>query len=102
MPVDSTHPAYAANIAKWNRCRVAYEGEDAVKAAGATYLPMLSGQSSQEYEAYRNRALFYEAVGRTIDGFCGAIARKEPVVKAPDKLKPVLEDMTADGLGLME
>lgn len=102
MPIDSPHPAYSANIAKWKRCRDAYEGEDAVKAAAASYLPMLGGQTAQEYEAYKTRALFYEAVGRTIDGFTGAVARKEPLVKVPAKLQPVIDDITADGVDLLE
>lgn len=102
MPIDSKHPLYEANIARWKRCRDAYDGEDAVKEAGNTYLPMLGGQDTKEYEAYKMRALYYEAVGRTIDGFVGAIARKPPTIKVPDSLNAVMEDVTADGVGILE
>lgn len=102
MPINSTHPAYDANVGKWQRCRDAYDGSDAVKERGKEYLPMLGGQDSTEYAAYTKRALFYEATARTIEGFVGAIARKEPVATAPAKMEPVLENVSGDGVGLLE
>ena len=48
------------------------------------------------------RASFYEAVGRTIDGFVGAISRKDPTLELPAKLDVIVEDATADGLSLNE
>jgi hypothetical protein len=41
-------------------------------------------------------------VGRTVDGFVGAIARKDPTVEIPAQLQPVVDDTTADGLNLAE
>lgn len=102
MPIDSVHPQYAANIARWKRCRDAYEGEDAVKAAKDEYLPRLSGQTGEEYAAYVKRALYYEAVGRSIDGYVGAVARKPPVIKLPEKLAVFEKDTTTSGIGLAE
>ncbi len=102
MPITSTHPLYDANIGRWQRCRDAYNGEDAVKAAGKKYLPPLGDQESAEYEAYKLRALYYEAVGRTIDGAVGSIARKPPQIVAPDAINPLLDNISGDGLGLME
>lgn len=102
MPINTTHPAYDANIGRWQRCRDAYEGGDAVKARGKEYLPQLGGQDGHEYEAYKTRALFYEAPARTIDGFVGAIARKPPDVSLPDKLKDLGDSVTSDGVGMLE
>jgi hypothetical protein len=102
VPITSTHPAYQDNIARWKRCRDAYAGEDAVKSAGRDYLPRLSGQSTEEYEAYVMRALYYGAVGRSIDGFVGAIVRKPPVPKLPAKMEMFEQDTTASGIGLVE
>ncbi|OBU85483.1 DUF4055 domain-containing protein [Chromobacterium subtsugae] len=102
MPINSTHPDYDANIDKWQRCRDAYDGEDAVKAAGTKYLPKLGGQTGEEYEAYKLRALYYEAMGRSVDGFVGAIARKPTVIELPDGLAAVGQDATADGVNLQE
>lgn len=102
MPVTSTHPIYDQYVAKWARCRAVFDGEDAVKAAKHTFLPRPGGLDDEEYAGYLKRALFYEAVGRTVAGFVGSIARKDPVIEAPEVLKPLLEDATTDGVSLDE
>lgn len=95
MPVTSTHPEYQANIDLWTKCRTVLAGEEAVKAAGVLYLPMLEGQSAQEYYAYKMRAMFYAATGRTVKSLVGAILRKDPDVKST----PVMENEVLDDVG---
>ncbi len=102
MPVNSTHPLYDATLDAWRRCRDCYDGEDSVKLRGKHYLPKPGGQDAEEYAGYTMRALFYEATGRTVDGFVGAIARKDPEITLPAKLEPLMEDATTDGLSLPE
>ena len=102
MPVNSTHPSYDAAIDKWQRCRDAYEGEDAVKGRGKGYLPMPGGMEPDQFKNYVTRALYYEAVGRTVDGFVGAIVRKPPTINVPEALIPLIEDVTGDGLDIIE
>lgn len=102
MPINSKHPLYENNIETWKRCRDAMAGGNAVKAAAETYLPRPAGFKKDEYDGYLFRALFYEAVGRTIEGFVGAVARKDAVVKVPAKLEPVVADITSDGFTLQE
>ena len=103
MPVDTPHPLYSLNLPTWKRCRDAYEGEDAVKNGGTNYLPRMSArQPSAEYEAYKLRAAYYEAVGRTVDGFVGAIARKNHTFKLPGSCAELVDDVTGDGMGLAE
>lgn len=65
MPVDSKHPLWLANQPRWERCRTALQGQDAVHAAGEKYLPKLAGQDKAEYDAYKGRAMFYGATART-------------------------------------
>lgn len=86
MPVDSKHPSYTARIADWNKCRVAFEGQSAIKAAGVTYLPRLTEQSDEEYQAYKTRALFYSITSKTIQALVGMATSKPPVVKSPEEL----------------
>jgi hypothetical protein len=69
MPAQSTHPDYDANQAAWLRARDVIAGEDAVKAAGETYLPRLDSQADDEYLAYKTRASFFNASVRTADGY---------------------------------
>lgn len=102
MPISSTHPLYDAFIDRWRRCRDVNEGQDAVKSAGKKYLPKPGGLTDEAYKAYVERALFYEAVGRTIEGFVGAISRIDPVIEPADALKDILDDVTADGMPLNE
>jgi hypothetical protein len=59
-------------------------GEDAVKTAGERYLPKFDSQTADEFDAYRNRASFFNATGRTLDGYCGLIFRRDPFVKVPE------------------
>lgn len=98
--VTTEHTAYGAAKARWQRCRDAYEGGDAVRARGADYLPILDGQSAAEYTAYKLRADFYGASGRTVDGLAGAVLRKEPAVEVPEGIKPHLADVTSQGVPL--
>lgn len=83
MPVSSKHPDYQRHVFQWQKCRDCVIGEDAVKAANAIYLPELTGQNEPMYQAYKHRASFYSASGRTVKGLAGAILRKEPVVEFP-------------------
>jgi hypothetical protein len=84
VPTDSTHPDYDANADAWLSARDVFAGEAAVKAAGERYLPKLDSQSSDEYNAYRARASFFNATARTADGFVGLIFRREPTFKLPE------------------
>lgn len=68
----------------WLRARDVLAGEDAVKAAGERYLPMLKSHTPDEYLAYKTRASFFNATARTADGFLGLIFRREPAVKIPE------------------
>lgn len=98
MPINSTHPDYDQNIDKWAKCRTVIEGEDAVKAAGAAYLPVLNMDENQDtiYKAYKLRACFYAATGRTQEGLVGLIGRKKPIVSSewPNKHQMFLEGVT--------
>lgn len=91
---DTQHAEYAESLAKWQMCRDAIEGEDAVHKAGERYLPRLKGQDSADYSAYVKRAPFYNATARTIDGLVGMLYRKEPIIEAPEAMADMIEDMT--------
>ena len=84
MPVNSTHADHDAALPGWIRARDLLAGEDAIKAAGAKYLPRLEGQSDEDYAAYRGRACFFNATRRAADAFVGLVFRKAPFVKLPE------------------
>jgi len=66
MGVTTMHPQYAEGESKWQKCRDAFDGGEAVKARGETYLPKLGGQNSDDYDAYLERALYYNATARLL------------------------------------
>ena len=76
MPVNSTHPDYDLRISDWRKCRDAFEGEAAIKAAGPAYLPRASGLSTEEYNAYKERALFYSITNKSVSALAGMATPK--------------------------
>lgn len=101
MPVNAHHPQYVQHVSQWRRCRDAVDGSDAIKARGQEYLPKLGGQTDQEYEAYKMRALWYGASARTVQGLTGAVMRKDPATEVPKALEPHLQDVTLTGVSFV-
>jgi hypothetical protein len=99
MPVDSSHRSYDQFAASWQRTRDVLAGEDAVKAAGETYIPRLESQTDQEYKQYVARGFFYNATARTLAGYLGMIFRREPAMNRPLNRKH-METRSADGSGV--
>lgn len=97
MPVDSTNEQYDALLPIWHKCRVVIAGEEAVHAAGGTYLPRLKEQSDDEYRAYKSRAGFYNATQRTLDSLSGMIFSKPPVFELPARMDGMLDDADMGG-----
>jgi len=97
--VGTKHQAFLASIRQWVKCRDTFEGSDAVKAAGVRYLPMLSGQDKQEYEAYKARALFYSIVSKATSAMAGMVVTKAPVIKYPESMVGYFKDHTGIQVG---
>lgn len=85
MPANSTHLDYDANLPAWLRARDVIAGDESVKSGGEKYLSRLDSQTDDEYFAYKNRACFFNATSRTLDGFLGLLFRRDPEVKLPDR-----------------
>lgn len=100
MGVDNQHKDYTSMVDKWNRCIDVCKGQDRVHAQGAMYLPRLSEQTQAEYDAYKGRAIFYNATWRTIVGLQGMLFRKPPHVVVPDAIEPMLEDINMSGTSM--
>lgn len=100
MPIDTIHEDAKAWQARWQRCRDAVAGQHAIHAAGARYLPPLKEQSAEEYRAYLERAGWYGATGRTLQGLVGMVFRRAPVLTAPDAMQAIAADLTLHGQGV--
>lgn len=101
MAIDTEHPEYKNKKEQWEKLRDCSAGQESVQGQGTKYLPKLSGQSDEDYKAYKGRAAFYNATGRTVDGLSGMVFRKSPVINVPEGLKPYLNDITLNGMSLM-
>lgn len=84
--------AYLANIERWCMVRDCYQGQDAVKAAGETYLPRLKAQTDEDYRAYLYRALFFPITGKTAVTLVGMATHVPPEVMHPAQLDPYFKD----------
>lgn len=89
--------SYTVRKEQWRKIRDAIEGEDQVKLRGTTYLPQPSGMTREEYNNYKQRAMFYSVSERTRRGFLGLVFRQDPIVIAPEPIKKWFKSMTSEG-----
>lgn len=80
MSIQSLNPLYSKRVCQWKVIRDCVEGEDAIKAAGETYLPKNSGWTKEQYEAYKKRARWNNYTAQNLDGLHGLIFRRNPII----------------------
>lgn len=85
-------------LERWAITRAVVSGDQAMRAA--KLLPVLnpldySAENKSRNEAYVERAVFYNATGRTLDGLIGTAFKKDPSVALPVYLDYLRTD--ADG-----
>jgi len=90
--IDVEHPSYTASAAVWMRCRDAFAGAAAIKNGRQRYLPIPSGMSTNGYGGYLIRAEFPGVVRRTVAALTGMLFGREPIVRVPKALEPLLAD----------
>lgn len=78
-----THPQYDRHLETWVEIRTAIAGARAVRAAAHKFLPPREGMKNDAYERYLSRAVFFNAVARTVQGLMGAVFRRPPEFNAP-------------------
>lgn len=97
---DNKHSGYEAFAEKWFKTRCAVEGQSAVHKAGEKFLPRLTNQTDNDYNAYKLRATYFNATGRTLDGLVGMVFRKEMKKDFPTALEPLVDDLDMAGNSL--
>ena len=100
MPVNSVHPSYREYSGDWANCRDAYDGQKAIKAKGTVYLPALGGMTTTEYNAYKERALFYSITAKTVGAMVGMALSRAPVLKYPEEMEKYFKDV--EGIQFIE
>ena len=97
MAVNTPREEYILGAPDWKLCRDAIGGSRVVKNAGTNYLPQLEGQSYGEYAAYKLRATYFNATGRTVDGIVGMIFRKDPSISGSSDKQLLATKVSKDG-----
>lgn len=90
---------------EWTEVQDCLSGEKAVKAKGATYLPVpdaeLGGKTTDSrYKSYITRAVFYGVTNRTLQGLVGQVFGRETDIKFPSELEQLVNDVSGDGVGI--
>uniref|UniRef100_A0AAU6VZY7 Portal vertex protein n=1 Tax=Pseudomonas phage Pavpe01 TaxID=3138545 RepID=A0AAU6VZY7_9VIRU len=104
MPnVSFIRPELAAVLPIYKIIRDCLAGQEKVKAAGKTYLPMpnevdQSPDNLARYKGYKGRAVFYNVTRRTLQGLSGQVFARDPVSEIPDSLDAVENDATGSGI----
>jgi hypothetical protein len=102
MSVKTAHKDYAAMQGKWKKCRDVSVGECAIHEGGAKYLPKLSNELDEDYEARKGRTPFFNATYRTIAGLRGMLFRKPPIIEVSKQIEPLTENIDLSGSSLTE
>lgn len=102
--ISTKHPLLVDKLSQIRRARDAFKGTDSIKASplDEDYLPRLGGQSEEEYENYKRRAVFYAAMNRTVVALVGALCRKPAQVDNGEILKEFMKDVTGTGISFDE
>lgn len=100
MGVTSQNSEYQKMLPVWKRCSDISSGTDAVHSGGETYLPRLKDQSAEDYQKFVQRTPLFNATWRTIAGLSGMIFRKPPIVKVPNAIESMMDDITMAGESL--
>lgn len=86
----------------WQKVDDVVAGERAIKAAGDTYLPRPnptdeSAENLARYDQYVDRAVFFNATGRTLEGLLGIAFKKGAEIVVPKNMEFIFKDL--DGAG---
>lgn len=105
--VTFTRPEYKAVQYRWRLVRDVCKGSETIKEAGDRYLPRpnaadTSRDNKDRYEAYKKRAVFYNATGRTKHSLVGAVFRTWPTLTVPGALDYVSKDIDGQGVSVYQ
>jgi len=108
MPnVAFIRPELSKLLPQYYLIRDCLSGEPTIKGARTVYLPMpnaedQSKENKARYDSYLKRAVFYNVTRRTLNGLVGQVFMRDPVVKVPSLLNPIVENASGTGVSLLQ
>lgn len=104
--VSYQRPELARMLPQYYLIRDCIEGSQTIKSKTNIYLPIPNeeeaggNKKNKRYLAYLRRAVFYNATRRTNQGLVGQVFLRDPVIKVPTGLQPVIDDATGGAVNI--
>lgn len=102
--VSYLQPELARIMPQYYLIRDCIEGAATIKRRTNIYLPIPDSsagvKNDKRYAAYLLRAVFYNVTRRTVQGLCGQVFMRDPVIKVPAAMDVVVNDATGSGVSL--
>lgn len=105
--VEFARAEHTANMPLWQLVSDACAGEHAVKVRGELYLPRpnpmdQSPAADARYKAYIQRATYFNAAGRTLNGLIGLAFGKWPEINLPTAIGYLESDVDGARTSLIQ
>jgi len=95
------HPDYVYWAQSWERIRDAEIGEIEIKRKREVYLKKLKGHDVQQYEAYLDRAVYFNMTAKTLSALYGTVFKRNPKITGfTPALKAAAVNITKDKMSL--
>jgi hypothetical protein len=80
-----SHPEVLYWAETWQKIRDCILGEEEIKLQGEAYLPRMEDMEDHEYDAYKERGVFFNMTARTINSLTGTLFQRPPQYKGIPK-----------------
>ncbi len=100
MAIYTPNQALANYLPDYQLIRTIIQGDRALKGAGELYVPRLSGQDNNEYNAMISRPSFENYTARVLDGLTGLAFSKDAIIELPSSMDKITEDVSLSELSL--
>ena len=103
----NVNPQYRYAQNDWKKCADCFSGEREIKSSGELYLPKTEGQladsrfGQKRYEAYKERAVYFNYFASTALSMLGLMHREPPeAIELPERIRSIQDHCSSDALSL--
>lgn len=95
------HPDYVYWAQHWEKIRDAEIGEIEIKRKREVYLKKQKGHDNEQYNAYLDRAVFFNMTSKTLSALYGTVFKRNPKITGfSPALKELAKNITKDKMSL--
>lgn len=91
--VETKNANYQAYQSKWIKMRDIFGGDESLKANSKRYIPMLNGQTEEQYREVINRECVENYTKKTAQGITGLIFAKTPQIEIGSKIQLIQDNI---------